>query len=252
MTEKIKVLFLAANPVNVAYRPHLDQEAHEISERIQIGTKRDQFDFITQWAMRPEDLQKALLRFKPHIVHFSGHGSKTQGIILQDYAGNMVPVSKNALVGLFKVLKDNIRVVLLNACYSKAQAEGISQTIDYTIGMKKAVGDEAAIAFSSAFYQGLAFGRTVKESFELAKNQIQIAGIRESKTPVLTVRDGVNPLEPFLPHTQQSDPGLIPPQDSRPAAGGPVQNINTTGGPLINQGPIINQVNGDAVFNNNK
>src|ERR1044072_8286410 len=121
MPDKIKVLFLAATPVDVAYRPNLDQEARQISENLQKSAFRDQFEFITQWAVRPDDLQEVLLRFEPHIVHFSGHGSRTQGILLQDYAGNWVPVKKNALEGFFKRLKDNIRVVFLNPCHSKSQ-----------------------------------------------------------------------------------------------------------------------------------
>ena len=245
MTDKIKILFLAANPVDVSYRPNLDQEARQIYERIQMGSNRDSFEFITQWAVRPDDLQQVLLRFKPHIVHFSGHGSKTQGIILQDYAGNMVPVSKNALAGLFKILKDNIRVVVLNACHSKTQAEGISQSIDYTVGMKKAVKDDAAVAFSAAFYQGLAFGRTVKESFELAKNQIQIMGTSGSKLPVLAVRKGVNLMQPLLPELNQSGSDKNSEQGPRSATEGPVQTIS---GP-VKDSQIINTVNGNAVFN---
>jgi hypothetical protein len=35
-------------------------------------------------------------------------------------------MSKEALVSLFRALKDNVRVVMLNACYTRPQAEAIS------------------------------------------------------------------------------------------------------------------------------
>lgn len=244
MTDKIKVLFLAANPVDVEYRPNLDQEARRVYERIRVGTQRDRFEFITQWAVRPDALQEILMEVKPHIVHFSGHGSKTQGIILQDYAGNMVPVGKNALAALFRHLKDNVRVVVLNSCYSKAQIQPLSQTIDYTIGMKKAVGDEAAVVFSAAFYQALAFGRTVKEAFELGKNQLEIMGIAESKTPAMIMRDGVNPLEPLLPAPPPPPVDPPPTQDRNYST----PNIMLKDNAQAKQ--VIGVINGDAKFDN--
>jgi CHAT domain-containing protein len=246
MVDKIKVLFLAASPVDVAYRPNLDQEAAQIYERICASTERERFEFITRWAVRPDALQQILREVNPHIVHFSGHGSKTQGIILQDYAGNMAPVSKNALAGLFKILKGNIRVVVLNACHSRAQIQGLCQIIDYTVGMTKAVGDEAAIAFSAAFYQALAFGSTVTQAVELGKNQLELMAIPESKTPVLNVRDGVNPLEPLL--TALPPVTAVPPVAATPAeAGSSVQTINMDGNSVLH-GPVINRMNG--TFNN--
>jgi hypothetical protein len=241
MTDKIKVLFLAANPVDVAYRPNLDQEARQIYERIRAGKEREHFEFITQWAVRPDALQQILLDTEPHIVHFSGHGSKTQGIILQDYAGNMVPVSKNALVGMFRLLKRNVRVIVLNSCYSKAQIQGLCQTIDYTIGMRKAVGDDAAVIFSAAFYQALAFGSTVKEAFELGKNQLEIMGIAESKTPVIMIRDGVNPLEVLLTAPPPAAAPLPAPDTRHPG-----QTINVHDNARV--GPVIDTINGDPTF----
>jgi hypothetical protein len=198
MTDKIKILFLAANPVNAGYRLRLDEEAREIDEKIQVGSKRDAFEIAAQWSTRPSDLQKALLRYNPNIVHFSGHGNKKQGIILEDRDGNMTPVSKSALIGLFRILKDNIKIVFLNACHSTVQIDGLRETIDFTIAMNTSIGDKAAVIFAAYFYQALAFGRSVLDAFELAKNQLELEGIDESKTPELLVRDGVVAAKAYL------------------------------------------------------
>src|SRR4051794_34439370 len=56
-------------------------------------------------------------------------------------------VSAFALNRLFGVLKDNIRVVVLNACYTRAQADAIADVIDCVIGMNAAIDDEAARVF---------------------------------------------------------------------------------------------------------
>src|SRR5205085_4220721 len=105
-----------------------------------------------QWAVRVSDIQSHLLRYQPDIVHFSGHGSSASEIILEDVNGNSQPIPSKALGQLFSILRDNIKCVLLNACYSESQARTIAEHIDCVIGMSKAIGDVAAIHFSTAFY----------------------------------------------------------------------------------------------------
>jgi hypothetical protein len=213
MDEKIKILFLASNPKDI-HPLKLDKEVREIDGKIQIGTFRDAFDLKSQWAMRPSDLQEVLLRFQPHIVHFSGHGSHNEEIMLEDDDGNSHPVGKQALTNLFKLLKDNVRVVVLNACFSHTQAEAISETIDFTIGTSKAINDSAAIGFASSFYRALAFGRSVRTAFDLANNQLDLSNISGSDIPRLFVRTGANehasivapPAPPAVPQPQAKDP----------------------------------------------
>jgi hypothetical protein len=191
MTDPVKILFLSANPKNIT-RIRLDEEVREVDEKIQMGEYRDQLALIPHFAVRPGDLQLTLLRHKPHILHFSGHGSPTEGIILEDSSGQTKLVSIDALASLFSAIKDNLRIVVLNACYSGVQAEGISQIIDFTIGMKKEIGDHSAIVFSAAFYRGLTFGRSVQESFDLGINALLLEGIPESQTPTLLTKQGAN------------------------------------------------------------
>jgi hypothetical protein len=88
--------------------------------------------------------------------------------------------------------------VVLNACFSRPQAEAIVDVIDCAIGMNRAIGDEAAIVFAAAFYQGVGFGRSVKDAFESGKAALMLDGIPEEKTPVLLARKGVDPSTIFL------------------------------------------------------
>ena len=78
-----------------------------------------------------------------------------------------------------------MKCVVLNACYSEAQANAISQHIDYVVGMKKAIGDEAAIKFAVGFYDALGAGRDFETAYKFGCSAIDLKGIPEYLTPVL-------------------------------------------------------------------
>lgn len=211
---RIKILFLAASPGATA-RAQLDREVRRIEEKLRAAKYRDSIELTLRWAVRPDDLQQALLEVEPHIVHFSGQGTQTEEILFEGDDGLAKPVSKAALAGLFGVLKDNVRVVVLNACHSRSQAEAITEHIDCAIGMQRGVDDEAAIAFSAAFYQALAFGRSLQEAFELGRNQVKLDGFTDAHAAAeLLLRSGVRarqitlvrPTEPPPPLSQRDIP----------------------------------------------
>lgn len=184
MDRKIKILFLASNPGDT--NPlRLDKEMRAIDQAIRQAEFRDKFDIQQQWAVRVSELQGHLLRYKPDIVHFSGHGSTSSEIVLENESGSSQVVPSKALSKLFSVLKDNVRCVVLNACYSAPQAEAIAKSIDCVVGMSKAIGDESAIRFSAAFYQALGYGRNIKTAFELGCLQIDLENLGEEDTPKL-------------------------------------------------------------------
>ncbi len=189
--EELKVLFLGANPDGTT-KLNLDVEVREITDKVRASEHRDAVDLVSRWAVRPDDLLQYLNQDKPHVVHFSGHGTRSEEILLLDKNGTPKAVSKEALEGLFRTLKDNIRVVVLSACFSRHQAEPISSSIDCTIGMNKAIGDDDAITFAGSFYRALGFGRSVKDAFEQACAALLLEGIGEETTPELLVRPGVD------------------------------------------------------------
>lgn len=197
----IKILFLAANPLDT--QPlRLDEEMRAIDTALRQGEFRNEFDVRSHWAVRISDVQELLLRHQPHIVHFSGHGSEVSEIILENVDGMGVSVPASALSNLFRVLRDNIRCVILNACYSKAQAEGIADHIDSVVGMTDAITDQASLQFATSFYRALGYGRTVATAFELACNQLDLYDLDEAHKPQLlgntdpTSVAFVSPIEP--------------------------------------------------------
>lgn len=206
-TMKQKILFLAANPKRTKQLA-LEKECREIEHKIRASEHRDALDLLTKWAVRPSDLLQYLQQHSPHIVHFSGHGSPTEELIFLDDHGKAKPVSTEALKQLFTTFKDNIRVVVLNACFSRPQAKAITEVIDCAIGMNRAIGDQAAITFAAAFYQAVGFGKSVRVAFDAGKSALMLEGIPEERTPELLVRNGVDPAAIFL--IQPTQPAANP------------------------------------------
>jgi CheY-like chemotaxis protein len=183
----IKILFLAANPADTP-QLRLDAEMRAIDQALQKAEFRHRFEIKQHWAVQIGDLQNHLLRHKPDIVHFSGHGSETNEIILENSQGHSRPVSARALSQLFAVLKDNIRCVILNACYSEAQAQAIAESVGCVVGMARGIGDESAIGFAAAFYQAIGFGRDVQTAFDLGCVQIELEGVEGQNAPRLLAK----------------------------------------------------------------
>ncbi len=131
-----------------------------------------------------DDIQYLLLQRNPNIEHFSGHG-EVDAIYLQGPGGHTQTPSERALSDLFGLVNKNgdIRCVVLNACYSEDQAVAISQRVGCVIGMAKEVSDDAARGLASSFYQGLAFGKSVKYSFLRGTNYLAMLGVPGEDIP---------------------------------------------------------------------
>ncbi|MFZ4663481.1 MAG: tetratricopeptide repeat protein [Caldilineaceae bacterium] len=205
----IKILFLAANPTDTV-RLRADEESRAIDEALRKSEFRDKFQIEKHFAVRVEDLDDLLLRHQPDIVHFCGHGSNTGEIIFQNANGHAEVASIDALSNLFKVLKDNIRCVVLNACYSKPQAQAIAEHIDCVVGISDTITDTASIRFAKSFYLGMGYGRSIQTSFELAK--IATVGLGEQDIPQLLATKS-NPSEVVLVRGEKPH---APPQDKVP------------------------------------
>lgn len=184
------ILFLAANPSGTSSL-RLDEEARAIENNMRRSKYRDCFVFKTRWALRPDDLQQALLEENPAVVHFSGHGFFRQGVVIHGANGTIQRIAIDALCNLFTILKENIQVVLLNACYTSEQADAIAEIIDVVIGMSGAVSDETASVFAAAFYRAVGAGRSVKSAFDLGVNAIRLEGLVNDDVPVIRERPGV-------------------------------------------------------------
>ncbi len=167
------ILVLAASPVDQG-KLRLDVEVREIAEGLQRSKYRDQIKLESRWAVRINDLRRALLDIEPQIVHFCGH-SVDEGLIFEDEQGKSKLVSTEALANLFELFAGRVECIVLNACYSEAQAKAMIQHVAYVIGMNKAIGDKAAINFAVGFYDALGGDRTVEDAYKFGCNAIALS-----------------------------------------------------------------------------
>jgi WD40 repeat protein len=225
--EKIKVLLFAANPRGTAPLD-LPREFREIDEEVQRGTFRSAVELILVPGTRPVDLLRKLNENQPQVVHFSSHGSpdeimlesgdgdaedrSPQGLNIRSADerdvkkvrpdkveseglghGQAQVVSKSALVNVLRSCNDgNLRLVVLNACNTRPQAEALTEVVDCVVSMNRTITDRAAIKFAASFYGALAFGRSVQNAFDQGVARLSAEGISESDAPELLVRTGVD------------------------------------------------------------
>ncbi len=187
----VRILYLAANPVDTEPL-RLGEEARLIEQRLREGKHGSKISFVSHWATRRDDLGEVLLRLKPHIVHFSGHG-QSAGIVLQDESGNSQPVDGEALADLLAIVGDRLQCVVLNACYTEQQAEAIAAHVAAVIGTRRAITDDGARRFAAGFYRGISNGKDVESAFKLGTNEVDMLDLPDGATPCLVAKPGTDP-----------------------------------------------------------
>ncbi len=166
-----KILFLAANPATLPAL-QLDQEMREIAAKLRDGDARRRFDLKSEWVVRADQLTSHLLFYKPTIVHFAGHGEAEAGVYLLDRTDTAYMLAPDVFADLFTIrgVREALRCVLINACWSEHQAQALVDiaNVPHVIGMREAVPDRAARAFAGGFYLGLSNEMAIPDAFELA------------------------------------------------------------------------------------
>jgi hypothetical protein len=215
---KHTILFLAANPLGTDQLA-LDREARAIQVELERSGYRDRFELVTRWAVEPLDLLRELRKLKPTVVHVSGHGGQVAqaearpdgssyrdvvvnhgrdredlrgGLFLQGSDGRPQRVSAKALQDTFGAAGASVQVVVLNACYSGAQAQALLAHVDCVVGMRSAIRDDAVRSFAIGFYGGLGERESVAAAYRQGLAAISLGGLPDVDRPQLAVRDGVD------------------------------------------------------------
>jgi hypothetical protein len=174
------ILFLAADPQDIS-RLKLQKEMREIKDTLERAPLRDRFALHSEMAVCSEGLTRELLRIRPSIMHFSGHGSRSGAICIENKYGKTHPVKAETLSFLLQLdlLAKSLECVVLNACYSEIQARVIAQHAKYVVGMGDQISDDSAIDFSIGFYQALGAGSNIVDAF---KTGLALIRLNESNT----------------------------------------------------------------------
>lgn len=186
------ILFLAANPRGSSML-RLAEECAEIQRELKMTPNRDDFRFESRWAVSIDELVRHLTELDPIMIHFSGHGgSRISGLLLQDDQGQPQAVSARALSMIVDAAAPSVRVVVLNACYSIAQAEALRTKVDCVIGMDGAIGDDAARAFAVRFYGAIGNRRSVGNAVAQGVAALAARQLPDEALPRCLTQDGVD------------------------------------------------------------
>jgi hypothetical protein len=218
---KHTILFLAANPSGTDPLA-LDREARAIQQELERSGHRDCFELATRWAVEPLDLLRELRKLRPAVVHFSGHGGRDvaaagahrpgpgprrevgggkvggnsdeprYGLYFQGPDGQVQMVTTEAIAQTFGAAGSSVKLVVLNACYSAAQAKALVEHVDCVVGMSGSIHDEAARSFAIGFYGGLGERESVATAYRQGRAAIRLEGLPDGELPQLAVRAGVD------------------------------------------------------------
>lgn len=189
---QLRVLYSTASPYGDL---RVEEETRRVAAAVRSATHRDLVQFEHLPAVTTNDLVDGLLRLRPQVVHFSGHGS--EDILLFDTGaegpndGRIVPAS--AIGRALSAVDDPPTLVVLNACRSAAQLEALLDAVPISIGMLDSVGDGDAIVFAARFYSAKAEGQSIQGAFDIACAQMELNGLMDADLPTMRHRAEVLP-----------------------------------------------------------
>ncbi len=170
---RVTILFLAACPDNLG-RIRSDSEQRTIQETLRNSTFSDAYQLYDVKSCKSRDITAALRKYKPAILHFSGHASK-DGLAFENEQGEFDVIETEKLASVMKLgAKNGLRTVVLNACSTADQSDCIANIVGCVVSMKDAVDDKACIDFMRVFYQSLADGQGIEDAYNwgLAESQL--------------------------------------------------------------------------------
>ncbi len=203
----LRILAVAAKPWD-EHPLDLERELRNLREA--VGTNSG-IKIVTPERPTLAALRKALLEQECHVLHFMGHGGSVPGqaervLFLETENGDAEPVRGTDLVNKLAGCR-TLELVVLNACDSAALPEsasgaagfepfaGVANTLvlgglPAVIAMQFPISNEAAIAFSRAFYEHFAAGDPVDAAVAEGRQAVHSAAPAsfEWATPVLFLR----------------------------------------------------------------
>lgn len=167
---RTKVLIMAATP-NDQDRIRPDKEVAELRERMAaMPTQKRPLAFDTIHAARLDQIQQELVRQRPAILHFSGHGAP--GVLaFETEDGQTAPLEADLLARVLKGYRD-MECLVLHACFAEEVAKKCLPYVNCVVGSTDAVDDETAPRFSYLFYQSVAAGLDYEQAFEMGATEV--------------------------------------------------------------------------------
>ena len=192
LQKPIVILLVTADPRDQVSL-QLDEEHSRMDRALQHSSHRAGFTIHRLPNARPEDLNTAIRRWRPTLIHFSGHGD-SNGLCFVDAIGNAKIIDPEALGQILGNASRNngLRTVVMSACFSELQVQHIANDVGHLVAFRGAVSDSSALDFTREFYSALGDGLVVKDAFTAAVHGTALVGTKaDAFKPVLVENDAL-------------------------------------------------------------
>lgn len=183
--EKLRVLILGASSEGDL---RVGREQKRIRAAVESALHRDQIDLDVRPAATTADLLDGITKFRPHVVHFSGHSNEDL-IVFEDeddtpHSG--VVVTAQAFANAVQATDTPPQLVVLNSCNSASQiGDLVSVVTPFAIGMADSIDDADAINYAAWFYAAIANGQSINAAHLAGRAALELAGLDGATLPTL-------------------------------------------------------------------
>jgi hypothetical protein len=199
--EQLRVLILGAASAGDL---RIGREQKRIRSAVESALHRDHIILDVRPAATTKDLLDGITKFRPHVVHFSGHSNHDLIVFedeLDDHHDGVI-VTARAFASAISATDDPPLLVLLNSCNSASQIdELVKRVVPFAIGMSDEIDDGDAIAYAAQFYAAVANGQSIRSAHLSAQAALELAGLSGKELPTLAHADDVNPATTLLVKT---------------------------------------------------
>lgn len=196
--EKLRVLLLGAASAGDL---RIGREQKRIRAAVESALHRALVELDVRPAATTADLLDGLTKFRPHVVHFSGHTNHDL-IVFEDERDDLhegVIVTARAFASAVAANDDPPLLVLLNSCSSASQIEKLVETVvPFAIGMADSIEDGDAIVYAAQFYAAVANGQSIRAAHLSAQAALELAGLSAAELPTLASAPDVDPAAAVL------------------------------------------------------
>lgn len=196
--EKLRILLLGASAEGDL---RVGREQARIRKAVEAALHRDYVDFDARPAATTADLLDGITKFRPHVVHFSGHSNSTL-IAFEDDLDEVhesVVVTARAFASAIQATDDPPLLVLLNSCNSADQIDDlVDKLVPFAIGMSDTIADADAINYAAQFYAAIANGQSVGSAHLSGRAALELAGLDGADLPTLAWAVDVDPTRAIL------------------------------------------------------
>lgn len=196
--EKLRVLILGASSEGDL---RVGREQKRIRNAVEFALHRDQIELDVRPAATTTDLLDGITKFRPHVVHFSGH-SNDDLIVFEDELDQHhdgVVVTARAFRKAVEGTDFPPLLVMLNSCNSAAQIDDlVAEVTDFAIGMSDSIEDSDAINYAAQFYAAIANGQSIRSAHISGQASIELTGVGDAELPTLAHAPDVDPATTIL------------------------------------------------------